>query len=204
MIDTKENVLSAVADLFLKYGVRSVSMDDIAHNQGISKKTIYQYFDDKNDLVNQVTTMLLEERMKEYQQNSDIACNAIEELFTMSRLLRKHFSEINPALMYDVQKYHPQAWELFLKHENEVVYDSVKDNLESGIKEGYFRPEINAKVLARFRVEQIQISFDERLFPKDQFDFTDVQVQLFDHYVHGLLTESGLELYKNYQKQNNE
>lgn len=204
MIDTKENVLSAVADLFLKYGVRSVSMDDIAHNQGISKKTIYQYFDDKNDLVNQVTTMLLEERMKEYQQNSDIACNAIEELYTMSRLLRKHFSEINPALMYDVQKYHPQAWELFLKHENEVVYDSVKDNLESGIKEGYFRPEINAKVLARFRVEQIQISFDERLFPKDQFDFTDVQVQLFDHYVHGLLTESGIELFKNYQKQNNE
>ena len=204
MNDTKENVLSAVADLFLKYGVRSVSMDDIAHRQGISKKTIYQYFDDKNDLVNQVTTMLLEERMKEYQQNSDIACNAIEELYTMSRLLRKHFSEINPALMYDVQKYHPQAWELFLKHENEVVYDSVKDNLESGIKEGYFRPEINAKVLARFRVEQIQISFDERLFPKDQFDFTDVQVQLFDHYVHGLLTESGIELFKNYQKQNNE
>ena len=58
--------------------------------------------------------------------------------------------------------------------------------------------------MARFRVEQIQISFDERLFPKDQFDFTDVQVQLFDHYVHGLLTESGIELFKNYQKQNNE
>lgn len=204
MIDTKENVLCAVADLFLKYGVRSVSMDDIAHNQGISKKTIYQYFDDKNDLVNQVATMLLEERMKEYQHNSDIACNAIEELFTMSRLLRKHFSEINPALLYDVQKYHPQAWELFLKHENDVVYHSVRDNLERGIEEGYFRPEINAKVLARFRVKQIQISFDERLYPKDQFDFTDVQVQLFDHYVHGLLTEPGLELYKNYQKQNNE
>jgi AcrR family transcriptional regulator len=204
MIDTKENVLCAVADLFLKYGVRSVSMDDIAHHQGISKKTIYQYFEDKNDLVNQVSTMLLEARMTEYSANSDRASNAIEELYTMSKLLRKHFSEINPSLMYDVQKYHPRAWELFLKHENDVVYHSVMDNLERGIKEGYFRAEINARVLARIRVEQIHISFDERLFPKDQFDFTDVQVQLFDHYVHGLLTESGLELYKNYQKQNNE
>ena len=204
MIDTKENVLGAVAELFLKYGVRSVSMDDIAHHQGISKKTIYQYFEDKNDLVNQVSTMLLEARMTEYSANSGRASNAIEELYTMSKLLRKHFSEINPALMYDVQKYHPRAWELFLKHENDVVYHSVMDNLERGIKEGYFRAEINARVLARIRVEQIHISFDERLFPKDKFDFTDVQVQLFDHYVHGLLTESGLELYKNYQKQNNE
>ena len=204
MIDTKENVLSAVADLFLKYGVRSVSMDDIAHNQGISKKTIYQYFDDKNDLVNQVSKMVLEARMAEYREISVKASNSIEELYTMSILLRKHFSEINPALMYDIQKYHPQAWSLFLKHENDVVYHSVIDNLERGIEEGYFRSEINAKVLARFRVEQIQVSFDERLFPKDQFDFTDVQVQLFDHYVHGLLTESGLELYKNYQKQSNE
>lgn len=204
MIDTKENIIVGVAELFLKYGIRSVSMDDIAHKLGISKKTIYQFFEDKDDLVNQVAIMLLEERMKEYKQNSDTAGNAIEELFTMSRLLRKHFSEINPALMYDVQKYHPQAWELFLRHENDVVYDSVMANLESGIKEGYFRPEINAKVLARFRVEQIHVSFNEHLYPKDQFDFTEVQVQLFDHYVHGLLTKSGLELYKNYQKQNDE
>jgi AcrR family transcriptional regulator len=204
MEEIKNKILLQVAELYLKYGIRSVSMDDLAHELGISKKTIYQYFEDKDDFVNQVTTMLLEERMQEYRHNSEIACNAIEELYTMSRLLRKHFREINPALMYDVQKYHPKAWELFLKHENEVVYDSIMDNLESGIKEGYFRPEIDAKVLARIRVEQIHVSFDERLFPKDQFDFTEVQVQLFSHYVHGLLTESGLELYKNYQNQNNE
>jgi len=204
MEEIKNKILLQVAELYLKYGIRSVSMDDLAHELGISKKTIYQYFEDKDDLVNQVTTMLLEERMQEYRHNSEIACNAIEELYTMSRLLRKHFREINPALMYDVQKYHPKAWELFLKHENEVVYDSIMDNLESGINDGYFRPEIDAKVLARIRVEQIHVSFDERLFPKDQFDFTEVQVQLFSHYVHGLLTESGLELYKNYQNQNNE
>lgn len=200
----KEAILSSVANLYLKYGVRSVSMDDLAHHQGISKKTLYQYFDDKNDLVNQVTTLLLEERMAQYTAAIKDSSNAIDELFSISKLIRKHFSELNPALMYDLQKYHPEAWGLFLKHENEVVYHLVVENLERGVAERFFRPDISVNVLAKIRVEQIHLSFDERLFPKDEFDFTEVQMQLFDHFVHGVLTERGLELYKNYQNQNDE
>ena len=179
-------------------------MDDISHRLGISKKTLYENFDDKNDLVNQVTAMLLDERMKEYTAATEASSNAIEELFSTAKLMRKHFGELNPALMYDLQKYHPDGWALFLKHENDVVYHSVIDNLERGVTECYFREDIDVNVLAKMRVEQIHLSFDERLYPKDKFDFTEVQIQLFDHFVHGVLTESGLELYKNYQKQNDE
>lgn len=179
-------------------------MDDIAHHKGISKKTLYQYFEDKNDLVSQVTTMLLEERMKEYLQAKETASNAIDELFAIAKIMRKHFQELNPALMYDLQKYHPDGWALFLKHENEVVYHSVVDNLQRGVAECYFREDIEVNVLAKMRVEQIHLPFDEGLFPKEDFNFTEVQIQLFDHFVQGLLTESGLELYKDYQKQNNE
>ena len=95
----KETILSSVAELFLKYGIRSVSMDDIAHHQGISKKTLYQYFDDKNDLVNQVTRLLLEERIKEYESVAACANNAIDELHSISRLMRKHCKDRKPALM---------------------------------------------------------------------------------------------------------
>ncbi len=204
MIDSKENIICAVADLFLKYGIRSVSMDDIAHHMGISKKTIYQHFADKNDLVEQVAGLLIKQRMCEYDDGMKNAGNAIEELFAVSKLVRKHFTDLNPALLYDVQKYYPKAWEQFIKYENDVVYHSVVDNIERGIAEGYFRPEINARVLARIRVEQIHVSFDERVFPKDQYDFKEVQIQLFDHYVHGLLTHEGLALYRKYQKQNDE
>ena len=200
----KETILSSVADLYLRYGVRSVSMDDLAHHQGISKKTLYQYFDDKNDLVNQVTTLLLNERMGQYAAAIKDSSNAMDELFSISKLMRKHFSELNPALMYDLQKYHPEAWGLFLKHENEVVYHLVVKNLERGVAESFFRADLNVNILAKMRVEQIHLSFDERLFPKNEFDFTEVQMQLFDHFVHGVLTETGLELYKNYQKQYNE
>jgi AcrR family transcriptional regulator len=200
----KETILSTVAGLYLKYGVRSVSMDDLAHHQGISKKTLYQYFDDKNDLVNQVTALLLEERMLQYAAAINDSSNAIDELFSISKLMRKHFSELNPALMYDLQKYHPEAWDLFLQHENNVVYHLVVKNLEKGVAENFFRPDINVNVLAKIRVEEIHLSFDERVYPKGEFDFTEVQMQLFDHFVHGVLTETGLELYKNYQKQYDE
>lgn len=200
----KETILSTVAGLYLKYGVRSVSMDDLAHHQGISKKTLYQYFDDKNDLVNQVTALLLEERMLQYAIAIKDSSNAIDELLSISKLMRKHFSELNPALMYDLQKYHPEAWDLFLQHENSVVYHLVVKNLEKGVAENFFRPDINVNVLAKIRVEEIHLSFDERVYPKDEFDFTEVQMQLFDHFVHGVLTEKGIKLYKNYQNQNDE
>ena len=176
-------------------------MDDVAHSLGMSKKTIYQYFEDKNDLVCQVTSMVLEIRQKEYDNITENASNALEELFHMSRCMRTHFRELNPSLMYDLQKYHKDAWGLFLKHEKEVIYHSVTDNLHRGIKEGFFRPEIDVNVLARLRVEEIHLSFDERIFPKEQFDFTEVQMQMYDHFVHGLLTESGIELYRKYQSE---
>ncbi len=200
----KETIVCSVAKLFLKYGVRSVSMDDIAHEQGISKKTIYQYFDDKNDLVKQVTLMLIEEWTKESKVVINNSIDAIDELDSMSKLIRKLFRELNTSLLFDLRKFHPQAWDLFIKHENEVVHHAVMNNLERGIREGFYRPNINVQIIAKIRLEQIHSSTDERLFPKDQFDFTEVRIQLFDHYIHGLLTKSGGKLYMKYQNNNNE
>ena len=198
----KDKILESVAGMFLKYGVRSVSMDDIAHEVTISKKTIYQHFVDKDDLVKQVTLLVLKDRQIEFDKIGEDAANAIEELSIMSKCIRKEFTELNPSLMYDVQKYHPEAWGLFLKHEKEVIEKSVIRNLEQGITQGYYRPEIDVNVLGRLRVRQIHMSFDERLFPKKEFDFTEVQMQMFSHFVHGLLTEEGLALYKQYQSEN--
>lgn len=198
----KAKILESVAGMFLKYGVRSVSMDDIAHELGISKKTIYQHFDDKEDLVNQVTLLVLKERQTEFDLISEEADNAIEELSKMSRCIRKEFTEMNPSLMFDIQKYHPAAWGLFMAHEKEVIEESIIRNLKQGVAQGYFRSEVDVAVLAKLRVQQIHMSFDGKLFPQKEFDFTEVQMQMFDHYVHGLLTQDGLTLYRKYQNEN--
>ncbi len=200
----KEQIVNSVADLFQKYGVRSVSMDDIAHQLGISKKTIYQYFEDKNDLVKQVAAFIIADKLGAYKDSSSCASNSIEELVLIAKLIRKHFSEMNPALMFDVRKYHPEAWQLFVHHEKEVVYNAIVDNISRGQKEGFFRDDIDPRVIAKLRFEQIHMSFDEQLFPKDEFNLQEVHLQLFDFFVHGVLTEQGLKQYKNYQFETHE
>lgn len=200
----KETILTGVEAMFLRYGIRSVSMDDIAHQLGISKKTIYQYFDDKNDLVKQITSNIINTRFRTYDDYSKVASNAIEELYLISKQVRDHFSELNAAMMFDLQKYYPDAWRILHGYEQEVIYHSVIDNLKRGVKERNYRSDINPEILAKMRIELIHLMLDDSKFPKDKFQFKEVQIQVFDHFVHGILTEAGLKLYKEYQKENDE
>ncbi len=177
-------------------------MDDISRHLGISKKTLYQYFKDKNELVKEITKSVIEDRQQEYDEVAQGADNAIEELFLMSKCLRKHFAEINPALIFDLKKFHAEAWDVFVEYEHVTVFESIKANLEKGVKEGYYRKDINIKVLAKLRVEQVHMSFDPHVFPKNEYDFTEVQVQMFDHFVYGLLTAKGHLLYEKYKQEN--
>jgi AcrR family transcriptional regulator len=194
----KGKILESVSQLFLNYGVRSVSMDDIAHELGISKKTIYQNFIDKDDLVKQTTALVLKDRQSEFDAIEESAENSIEEQVMISKCIRKEFTEMNPSLMFDIQKYHPEAWDLYLLYEQDVIEESVRRNLKRGIKEGFFRPGINVDIMARLRIQQIQLSFSDKVFPKKEYDLKEVQIQLFDHFVYGLFTEEGLTLYKKY------
>lgn len=194
----REKILESVTALFLRYGVRSVSMDDIARELGISKKTIYQHFKDKDELVFQITHAALVERQKEFEEIERGASNAIEEQVMISKCIRKDISQMNPSLMFDIEKYHPRAWEVYVDHEKNVIEESVKRNLRRGIEEGYFRSDINVEIIARLRLQQVRMSFSDRVFPGAEFDFKEVQLQLFDHFVHGLLTLEGIEMQRKY------
>lgn len=198
----EEKILKEIGEMFMTYGVRSVSMDDIARHLGISKKTLYLQFKDKNELVEKVTEFVIEERRFEYDEVTKKATNAIEELFLMSKCLRTHVAALNPSLVFDLQKFHNSAWNMFLEFEHVTVYESIIDNLERGKAEGFFRADIHIKILSKLRVEQVHMSFDPHVFPKDEFDFTEVHMQMFDHFVYGLLTKKGLKLYEKYKQKN--
>nr|WP_281349583.1 TetR/AcrR family transcriptional regulator [Fulvivirga aurantia] len=184
--------------MFHKYGIRSVSMDDIARHLTVSKKTIYQYFKDKDEIVTLTLRAHMEMEMKEYDEVFEVATNAVEELALVSKCMRKDFKDMNPSLLFDMQKYHPGAWKIWLDFKNEFIKDHVVSNLKRGIEEGYFRKDIDVEVMAIFRVEQVQLAFDDSVFPSDQFDFKKVQMQFFNHFVHGIVTEKGLELFEAY------
>lgn len=194
----EEKIILGAGELFKKYGIRSVSMDDIARHLSISKKTIYQYYKDKDEIVSLALKKHLEHEKQEYDQIFTGTSNAIEELVNVSKCMREDFKGMQPSLLFDMQKYHPSAWQVWVSFKNEYIKNHVKENLQKGIAEGYFREDINPEILARLRVELVQLAFDEDIFPTDQYKLGELQRQFFNHFVHGIVTEKGRELYQNY------
>jgi TetR/AcrR family transcriptional regulator, cholesterol catabolism regulator len=201
-INIKEKIQKGAEDLFMRYGVRSISMDDIARHLSVSKKTLYQHFADKEDIVTLTCRGHLERNAQEFESIRHTAKNALEELAQLSVCLRRNMQDMNPSLLFDLQKYHPKAWGVWLNHKNKFIRESVVRNLKQGIEEGYFRADLDPEVIAAVRLELVQLAFNEEIFPRERFKLPDVQMQIYDHFVFGLLTEKGRKAYLKYKQEN--
>ncbi|MBL7851897.1 MAG: TetR/AcrR family transcriptional regulator [Cyclobacteriaceae bacterium] len=199
--DIKERILRGAQELFMKYGVRSVSMDDIARHLSVSKKTLYQYFADKDEIVTMVAEFHLRHEQQQYETLRSSAENAIDELVKISTCIKRDLQKMNPSLLFDLQKYHPKAWNVWLGHKQQYMGQSIIRNLKQGIAEGFFRPEINTDILAASRLELIQITFNEEVFPSEKYNLAEVNHQIFEHFVYGVLTDKGRKVYEKYKQQ---
>ena len=198
--EAKDKILAGAEKLFMKYGIRSVSMDDIARHLSVSKKTLYQHFADKDELVTVMSQHHMKQEVVEYEEITKASENSIDELNKISVRIKCDMEEMNPSLLYDLQKFHPRAWALWLNHKSDFIMRSIVRNLNQGINEGYFRKDINPEIPAISRLILIESAFDDRIFPKDKFNLAEVQSQLFDHFVYGLCTEKGRKLYQKYKE----
>jgi AcrR family transcriptional regulator len=195
-----ERIIQGGEELFLQAGIKSVTMDDIAKHLGMSKKTIYHFFNDKNELVIALVKKKLEEdecQINNIIQSSD---NVIEEMINMMKCSEEIFSRINPIVIHDMQKYHPDAWSEFQKFKANVLVKTLEELLTKGIKQGFIRPEIDVKILAKMRVNQVEMGFNATIFPVAQFSTWRVQYQLLEHFNYGICTIKGhklLDQYKN-------
>ncbi len=196
----KEKIITESIKLFLSYGVRSVTMDDIAKHLSISKKTIYQFFKDKEEVILLATRMHFEKEKNEMISIKDNTENAIAQLYQLSICLRDKFKNMNLNVLYDLEKYYPKAWELYLQYKNEVFYHSLITTLEEGMAQGHFRKTIKPAILAKLRLEEIQLSFDKEIFPEGEYNVADIQDQFFNHFVYGVLSEEGTKLLNQYHQ----
>jgi AcrR family transcriptional regulator len=203
-IDTKDKILKGAEELFMKYGVRSISMDDIARHLSVSKKTLYQHFADKEDIVTLVAKAHMQRNWQEFDDIRTTAKNAIDELSRISVCLKQNMEDMNPTLLFDLQKYHPKAWNVWLDYKTRCIQESVQRNLKQGIEEGHYRPEINTEILSTVRMALVEIAFDDKTFPQDKFKLPEVQMQIFDHFVYGIVTEKGKKLYQKCKEVNQE
>lgn len=196
-LSTEKNILDCAKSLFMQFGLKSVTMDDIARKNGVSKKTIYQFFKDKSAIIQNTIKGHFENHKQSILEAVNNTENAVQALFQISLCMKKQTETVNPALIYDLQKYYPMAYGKVLEFKQEFMQDLLISILNQGIKEGLFRKEINVEILAILRIEEVQLAFDN-VFPREKFDFRTVHVQMFEHFIHGILTEKGREQYNFY------
>ena len=194
-----ERILSTAELLFMQYGIRSVTMDDIAKVLAISKKTIYQHFKDKDEIVLRVSERVFAKERQIINNMHEQGENAIHEMVLISKCIRERVASANPSAMHDLQKFYKKAWGMFLSFQ-QYSLQLLVDTINKGISEGYFRSDINAHVLAIFRSETISLSFNQHLFSREDFDPQEVQRQLFEHFINGILTDKGRSLYQKYSE----
>lgn len=193
-----DRILETARELFYRNGIKSVTMDDIASEQGISKKTIYQYYKDKNSLVSALTKVQTNCQHHDICLIREEAENAIHELLESMKYMRQIFARINPSMFYDMKKYHPSAWNLFKEFKENELGGFIEENLRKGIKQGLYRNDLKIKILAKLRLNEIEMVLDPKAFPPHEFNIVEVQLIIMEHFIQGVVTLKGHKLLNKY------
>ena len=200
-MEAQERILQKAHSLFMTYGIRSVSMDDIAANLGMSKKTIYQYFKDKDELVEAVVDDIIDTNQCACKTDIERSDNAVHEIFLVMDMMAEMFKSMNPSILHDMQKYHPVAFTKFKKHKNEFLYNVCTQNLKRGVQEELYRPEIAVDVLCRYRVETMFIPFNPEFQQSLKHSLAKIEEEILMHFLFGLVSQKGYKLIIKYREQ---
>ncbi len=198
-MDTK--IWTKAKELFMKYGIKSVSMDDLSRQLGISKKTLYQFVDNKNGLIRKVIRMHLESEKKEIDAISKESKDAIHEMLMIARHTSIKLREANPSTMYDLQKYYPDSWLEFQSLHEEYVFEVIKNNIIKGIDSGIYRDNIQPDIIAKFYVGKSFILVDDKVFPSSTYRVEELFNEFFSYHIHGIASQKGLELLEKHLKE---
>ncbi len=180
-------------------GVKHVTMDDLATQLGISKKTIYQYFKDKDALVSSVVEFELANHALLCNQSTQAADNAVHEIFLLMSVIQEMFNRMNPLALFEIEKYYPLAFDKIKKHKDDFIFSMISANLEKGIAEGLYRKDVDITILSKYRLETSLIPFNIHVFHPSKFDLLKVNLQIIEHFVYGVATLEGHKLMDNYK-----
>ena len=198
----QERILNKARELMFQTGVKHVTMDDLANQLGISKKTIYQYYKDKDALVSSVVENELANHAIFCNQSVVAADNAVHEIFLLMSVIQEMFNRMNPLALFEIEKYYPAAFEKIKKHKDDYIFSMISANLEKGMAEGLYRKDVDVHILSKYRLETSLIPFNIQVFPPNKFDMLKVNLQIIEHFVYGVATLEGHRLMDAYKLNN--
>lgn len=188
----KEKILKKAIDLFINFGFKSVTMDDIASEMHISKKTIYSHFNNKTKLVEAATFCVFETISNEINCICELQKNPIEELYEIKKSVMLHLKNEKTSPHYQLCKYYPEINESLKKKQFELMQACVVNNFERGIEMGLYRTNLNEEFVSRIYFLGITGIKDENLFPTKVFTKTKIMDNFLEYHLRGIITKEGL------------
>ncbi|WP_083937431.1 TetR/AcrR family transcriptional regulator [Lewinella cohaerens] len=194
----KQQIITKSEELFMRYGIRSVSMDDIARELGVSKKTLYQQVENKSDLIRQIfaeRSILERQAIEAMRKESD---NAIEEMVEVARFMISRLRLVSPTSRYDLEKYY-QDIHRELDHLHMTFFTHfIQENLVRGIEEGLYRRSTEVSLVAKFFVGMATRLAQNEHFSVKEYNLEDLISQLFVYHMHGVASENGMQVVREY------
>lgn len=185
-------ILTKSYELFNKYGIKSITMDDVAYELGISKKTLYAHVSNKEDLVYKFVEQDRQHRQASFQQIINKNYNAIEELFEVNKLVKQMLSEYNPSTEYDLKKYYPEIFTEQKKTKRNGMYEAVLNNLKKGKKEGLYRQELDEIIIAKLYVSRIESICENELFTESEYKSAHFVNETINYHIRGIANKKGI------------
>lgn len=193
MVEKKTQITDKVSKMFLDYGIKGVTMDDVSHRLGISKKTLYQYFQDKNQLVEAVLIQLADNLFKEFEELEKHG-NAIEQLLCYMKIQIEMIKAHKPAFVYDLQKYYPDLYDKFQKMKLDKMIHTVKRNTNTGVEQGLYRSDLNVDIISRLTVLRAESILNSEFFTQEEFHSTNLFKEIIKYHIYGVVSDKGREL----------
>lgn len=190
----KETILHKATDLFLELGFKSVTMDDLAHEMGISKKTIYSHFDNKSQLVEECTMNLFGTISEGIDHICNLGKNPIEELYEIKKFAMFHLKDERSSPQFQLQKYYPQIHHTLRNKQFEVMLSCVIKNLQKGIEEGIYRENLDIEFVSRIYFAGVTSIKDHSLFPNEKFPLVDLMDNYLEYHLRGIVTPKGRQI----------
>lgn len=188
-----ENLLITARDFFMQYGIKSVSMDDLSSKLGISKKTLYQVVDNKEDLVMKVIENHVEVQNQEIEDILSKNNDAIEEMLMFARYIIRLIKNLKPGVTYDLQKYYPSAWKRIEHLHLETIDNIILKNIKKGIKEGVYRKNVNPDIISKLYFAQALQITDEKFFPLRTFSMEELIREFIAYHFYGIASLEGFK-----------
>ena len=196
----KEELLENISELFLKYGLRSTSMDDIANHLKISKKTLYQLFNNKDDVVEQVLVHRRLARSKQADMEGVQKMNPIEIMNKIKTYMIHDLSRRVPANYFDIKKYHPAVYQKIMRNDENFTKNFLTDLIKTGINQKYFRSEIDAELQVYLLGKQLSFLREPEVFSQIAYPIETVVETIINNFLMAICTEKGI---KEIEKQSN-